>query len=102
MIMPAGRPLLLPANPRFIAMTVVLGLLSDMGLRQNIIQSHRGDDPAFLNTAWTVQIIRGFVLFALTLLLALCAPALAATAAAPSRFTAKARAASLSALSTAV
>ncbi|MCE5990333.1 oligosaccharide flippase family protein [Pseudomonas sp. NY15349] len=51
--------------------SVLLHLLSDVGLRQNIIQSHRGDDPHFLNTAWTVQIIRGFVLFALTLLLAL-------------------------------
>ncbi|WP_445671914.1 oligosaccharide flippase family protein [Pseudomonas inefficax] len=51
--------------------SVLLHLLSDVGLRQNIIQSHRGDDPQFLNTAWTVQIIRGFVLFALTLLLAL-------------------------------
>ncbi|KIC82201.1 oligosaccharide flippase family protein [Pseudomonas sp. C5pp] len=51
--------------------SVLLHLLSDVGLRQNIIQSHRGDDPDFLNTAWTVQIIRGFVLFALTLLLAL-------------------------------
>lgn len=50
--------------------SVLLHLLSDVGLRQNIIQSHRGDDPEFLNTAWTVQIIRGFVLFALTLLLA--------------------------------
>ena len=30
MIMPAGRPLLLPANPRFIAMTLVLGLLANM------------------------------------------------------------------------
>lgn len=30
MIMPAGRPLLLPANPRFIALTVVLGLLLNM------------------------------------------------------------------------
>jgi rod shape-determining protein MreD len=30
MIMPAGRPLLLPANPRFIAFTVVLGLLLNM------------------------------------------------------------------------
>lgn len=50
--------------------SVLLHLLSDVGLRQNIIQSHRGDDPHFLNTAWTVQIIRGFVLFALTLLLA--------------------------------
>jgi O-antigen/teichoic acid export membrane protein len=51
--------------------SVLLHLLSDVGLRQNIIQSHRGDDPLFLNTAWTVQIVRGFVLFALTLLLAL-------------------------------
>lgn len=51
--------------------SVLLHLLSDVGLRQNIIQSQRGDDPHFLNTAWTVQIIRGFVLFALTLLLAL-------------------------------
>jgi len=51
--------------------SVLLHLLSDVGLRQNIIQSHRGDDPLFLNTAWTVQIVRGFMLFALTLLLAL-------------------------------
>ncbi len=53
--------------------SVLLHLLSDVGLRQNIIQSQRGDDPDFLNTAWTVQIIRGFLLFALTLLLALAA-----------------------------
>ncbi|MBV4491489.1 oligosaccharide flippase family protein [Pseudomonas oryzicola] len=51
--------------------SVLLHLLSDVGLRQNIVQSQRGDDPHFLNTAWTVQIIRGFVLFILTLLLAL-------------------------------
>lgn len=51
--------------------SILLHLLSDVGLRQNIIQSHRGDAPDFLNTAWTVQIIRGFLLFALTLLLAL-------------------------------
>ena len=50
--------------------SVVLALLSDMGLRQNIIQSKRGTDPVFLNTAWTVQILRGFVLFAVLLLLA--------------------------------
>ncbi|MDR6711354.1 O-antigen/teichoic acid export membrane protein [Pseudomonas hunanensis] len=51
--------------------SVLLHLLSDVGLRQNIIQSSRGDDPLFLNTAWTVQIVRGFILFGLTLLLAL-------------------------------
>ncbi|KEX95211.1 oligosaccharide flippase family protein [Pseudomonas umsongensis] len=58
-----------------IATTVlfVLHLLSDVGLRQNILQSPRGDDPVFLNTLWTVQIVRGFVLFAFTLLLAAAA-----------------------------
>ena len=30
MIMPAGRPLLLPAHPRFIVLTVVVGLLLNM------------------------------------------------------------------------
>ncbi|WP_166359489.1 oligosaccharide flippase family protein [Pseudomonas akapageensis] len=50
--------------------SVILHLLSDVGVRQNIIQSPRGDDPVFLNTAWTVQILRGFSLFALTLLVA--------------------------------
>jgi O-antigen/teichoic acid export membrane protein len=50
--------------------SVVLHLLSDVGFRQNIIQSPRGNDPAFLNTVWTVQIIRGFILFAFTLLVA--------------------------------
>ncbi|MNH99447.1 colanic acid exporter [compost metagenome] len=50
--------------------SVVLHLLSDVGFRQNIIQSPRGNDPAFLNTVWTAQIIRGFILFAFTLLIA--------------------------------
>jgi O-antigen/teichoic acid export membrane protein len=34
-------------------------LLTDIGLGANIVQSKRGDVPAFLNTAWTVQAIRG-------------------------------------------
>lgn len=42
---------------------VILTMLSDVGLRQNIVQSRRGDDPVFLDTVWTVQIIRGFVLW---------------------------------------
>ncbi|WP_223432891.1 oligosaccharide flippase family protein [Pseudomonas sp. GL-B-26] len=53
-----------------ITVSLVLHMLSDVGLRQNIIQSPRGDDPVFLNTIWTVQIVRGFILFASTLLLA--------------------------------
>lgn len=49
---------------------VVLALFSDIGLHQNIVQGTRGDDPVFLNTAWTLQVLRGFVLYAMSLLLA--------------------------------
>ena len=50
---------------------VGLNLLSDIGHTQNIIQSRRGDHPAFLDTAWSVQILRGGVIAILTLLLSL-------------------------------
>jgi O-antigen/teichoic acid export membrane protein len=53
-----------------ITVSLVLHMLSDVGLRQNIIQSARGDDPVFLNTIWTVQIVRGVILFVSTLILA--------------------------------
>ncbi len=49
--------------------TVVLGMLSDVGLQQNIVQSPRGDEPAFLDTAWVVQIIRGGGLWLIALLI---------------------------------
>ena len=39
-----------------------LEMLSDVGVGTSIIQSKSGDDPRFLDTAWTIQIIRGFVL----------------------------------------
>jgi O-antigen/teichoic acid export membrane protein len=39
-----------------------LGGFSDVGIRPSIIQSQRGDDVAFLRTAWTVQVVRGVVL----------------------------------------
>lgn len=35
-----------------------LSLFSDLGIRPSIIRSQRSDDPDFLNTAWTLQIIR--------------------------------------------
>jgi O-antigen/teichoic acid export membrane protein len=52
-----------------IAMMVMAGLamFSDLGLQQNIIQSRRGGDPDYLNTAWTIQIIRGALLWILAL-----------------------------------
>lgn len=44
---------------------VMTGLImfSDIGIRTSIIQNPRGDEPDFLNTAWTLQIIRGFLLW---------------------------------------
>lgn len=48
--------------------SVLLGMLSDVGLRQNIVRSARGDDPAFLDTAWVLQILRGFVIWGIALL----------------------------------
>lgn len=47
-----------------IANSLLVGLVmfSDLGLRQNIIQSNKGEDKVFLNTAWSVQVIRGFIL----------------------------------------
>ena len=40
-----------------------LHMFSDLGLNTSVIRSDRGDDPRFLNTAWTVQVIRGCVLW---------------------------------------
>jgi O-antigen/teichoic acid export membrane protein len=38
---------------------VVVTLLSDVGLRQAVIQSQNGNIQSFLDTAWTLQVIRG-------------------------------------------
>ncbi|MEB3279616.1 MAG: oligosaccharide flippase family protein [Lyngbya sp.] len=40
--------------------TFIMGvaLFSDIGIRPSIIRSPRGNDPVFLNTAWTLQILR--------------------------------------------
>jgi O-antigen/teichoic acid export membrane protein len=40
-----------------------LALFSDVGIGPSIIQNKRGDDPRFLNTAWTVQTVRGAALW---------------------------------------
>jgi O-antigen/teichoic acid export membrane protein len=51
--------------------TVILWMLSDIGLHQHIVQSRRGEDPVFLDTAWVVQIVRGVVLWLIALILSL-------------------------------
>lgn len=44
------------------AVMMGLAMFSDIGLQQNVIQNPRGDEPGFLNTAWTLQVIRGALL----------------------------------------
>lgn len=57
-----------------------IDLLSDVGIGQNVVNNKDGERPEFYNTAWTVQIARGFVLFAA---LCLAAPLLASAFQAP-------------------
>jgi O-antigen/teichoic acid export membrane protein len=49
---------------------VGLTLFSDMGTGPAIMQSKRGDDRDFLNTAWTIQILRGGMLWLVACVLA--------------------------------
>jgi O-antigen/teichoic acid export membrane protein len=41
----------------------MIDLFSDVGIGPSIIQNERGDDPKFLDTAWTIQAGRGLGLF---------------------------------------
>jgi|TARA_B110000503_G_scaffold141290_1_gene234327 O-antigen/teichoic acid export membrane protein len=47
-----------------------LAMFSDIGILPSIIQNKRGNDRIFLDTAWTVQIVRGLMLW---LIASLCA-----------------------------
>ncbi len=47
-----------------------LSNMSDMGVGQSILQSKRGEDQDFLDTGWTIQVIRGAILWAATWALA--------------------------------
>lgn len=44
-------------------------LLTDVGVGQSIVNNRRGIQPDFYNTAWTIQIVRGLLLFAIAILL---------------------------------
>jgi O-antigen/teichoic acid export membrane protein len=46
-----------------------LYMFSDVGIGTSIVNHKKGDDLTFLRTAWTVQIIRSFVITALGMLL---------------------------------
>lgn len=47
-----------------------LAMFSDVGIHPAIVQHSKGDDPVFLNTAWTTQVLRGFLLWFATCALA--------------------------------
>ena len=55
-----------------IVTVVIVGLtmFSDLGLLQSVVQSRKGETSEYLNTAWTIQIIRGVVLGLLMILIA--------------------------------
>lgn len=40
-----------------------LGMFSDIGIGQSIIHNERANERSFLNAAWTLKIVRGFVLW---------------------------------------
>jgi O-antigen/teichoic acid export membrane protein len=50
-----------------ITVNVITALLTDLGIQQNIVQSKLGEAPTFLDTAWTVQIVRGLVVWCIAL-----------------------------------
>lgn len=38
-------------------------MLSDVGITQAVVMSPRGDEQDYLDTAWTLQVVRGFILW---------------------------------------
>ncbi|QAU38489.1 hypothetical protein XH86_13010 [Bradyrhizobium guangdongense] len=51
------------------AVQMIITLLTDIGLRQAVVQSKYGDESSFLNTAWTVQVLRGFAIWSAGILI---------------------------------
>lgn len=47
-------------------------LFSDIGIKQSIVRFSEGKDEEFLKTAWTVQVMRGFVIAGVIALVGVC------------------------------
>lgn len=47
-----------------------LFMFSDLGVGPSIVQHKHGDEPRFLNTAWTIQIARSLILWGVTCVIA--------------------------------
>ena len=52
------------------AISTVIALLTDIGVRQSIVRSPNGANPTFLHTAWSVQVLRGILVWGLSLVAA--------------------------------
>ena len=44
------------------AVVVGVTMLSDVGVAQSIVRHKQGAEPAFVNTAWTIQIVKGILM----------------------------------------
>lgn len=66
--------ILFPEAYGLMALVLVLNqglqMISDVGIIPSIVQHERGEERSFLDTAWTLQILRGVVITALALALA--------------------------------
>ena len=49
---------------------VGMSLFSDLGINRSVVQSRRGSHPELLDTAWTIQVIRGLGLGAVSFVIA--------------------------------
>lgn len=47
-----------------------MAMFSDVGIGPSIVQNRRGEDPDYQNTAWTIQVVRGTLLFGVAVMLA--------------------------------
>lgn len=45
-------------------------MFSELGLKVNVIRHEEGEKPEFINTAWTIQVMRGFVIWLVILFIA--------------------------------
>lgn len=52
------------------SISIVMSLLTDFGIRQAVVQSPSGSKISFVRTAWTMQIVRGFIIWILAAALA--------------------------------
>jgi O-antigen/teichoic acid export membrane protein len=54
-----------------VAVSIIVYMLADVGIRQTVVSSSRGDAPEMLVTAWTMQIVRGFAIWGVSILVAI-------------------------------